>query len=111
VISAGLLRHPLAIERATAGAVDDYNQPSVSWSVLASVRGLVQPKSAREIVQQNDAGAVASTHTIYLPRTDVTAADRIRFDPDDGRLFELDAVNDAAGQGHHLEVDARLVTV
>lgn len=104
-----LLRHRLVIERATDGALDDYGQPARTYATLATVRGLVQPKTTREMELVNQAGPVASTHTIYLLPTDVRAADRIRLDPDDGRRFELDGVRDAAGQAHHLECDAQLV--
>jgi hypothetical protein len=41
--------------------------------------------------------------------TDVRAADLITFDPDDGRAYEIKGVRDAAGIGHHLEIDARMV--
>ncbi|MFZ0324731.1 MAG: head-tail adaptor protein [Actinomycetes bacterium] len=101
--------HQLVIERATDGALDAYGQPARTYATLATVRGLVQPKTAQEVALTNQAGAVISTHTIYLLPTDVTAADRIRFEPDDGRLFQLDGVRDVAGLGIHLELDARLV--
>jgi hypothetical protein len=103
------LIHSLVIERATNGALDEYNQPSQTWATLSEVRGLIQPKSVQEVAQLNQAGAVVSTHTIYMRPTAVQPADRIRFEPDDGRRYEIDGVRDAAGLGHHYEIDARVV--
>ncbi len=103
------LIHALIIERSTAGVVDDYNQPSQAWTTVATVKGLVQPKDMDEVAQLNEAGAVISDHRIYLLPTDVKGADRIRFDPDDGRRYQIVGVRDEAGIGHHLRVDARMV--
>jgi len=103
------LLHSLVIERATEGAADEYNQPARTYEAFAEVRGLVQPKTVREVALVSQAGAVVSTHTIYLRPTDLREADRIRFDPDDGRRYEVVGVRDAAGLGHHFEVDARMV--
>jgi head-tail adaptor len=105
------LVHRLIIERSTAGAVDDYNQPTQAWATMATVPGLVQPKTAQEVPQLDQAGAVVSTHTIFVRPTDVLASDRIRFEIDDGRRFEIDGIRDAAGLGHHLEIDARVVGI
>ena len=104
-----LLRHRLVIERVTNGAVDDRNMPAQTWATLAEVPGLVQPKSAKELAQLSQGGPVSSDHTIFLMPTDLRESDRIRFDPDDGRRYEVVGVRDAAGWGHHLEVDATMV--
>jgi head-tail adaptor len=103
------LVHRLAIERSTAGAVDDQNMPAQTWSTLAEVAGLIQPKSARETAQLNQAGVVVSTHTIYLRPTDITEADRIRAITGPPGTYQLDGIRDAAGLGHHLEIDAQMV--
>lgn len=118
---AGLLRHKLIIERpyqvfdAGDPALDDYGQPVRQYETLAHVRGLVQPRSAREqaareVALVSQAGAAISDHTIFLLPTDLTTADRIRYDPDDGRSYEVMSIRDGGGQGHHLEVGARLIT-
>lgn len=104
-----LLIHRLAIERATEGAVDDQNMPAQTWTTLAEVAGLIQPKSALETRQLNEAGVVVSTHTIYLRPTDITAADRIRAVTGPPGTYQLDGIRDAAGMGHHLEIDAQMV--
>lgn len=106
---ASRLVHHLAIERVTDGTRDEYGVPDQTWALLTLVRGLIQPKTAVEVAQLTQGGAVASTDTIYLLPTDVTESDRIRFDPDDGRRYQVVGVRDAAGLGHHLELDATLV--
>ena len=100
------LLHTLVIQRASAGAVDEYNQPTQTWANLLEVRGLVQPKSVREVAQLNQAGAVTSTHTIFLRPTDLQEADRIVAN---GNTYQVTGVRDPAGLGHHYEVDATLV--
>lgn len=106
------LIHSLVIERATAGAVDEYNQPTLTWGTLATVPGLVQPKSVREMVQLNESGAVLSTHTAYLRPTTITAADRLRIaaGPMAG-TYLVDGIRDAAGLGHHLEIDCHRLVI
>lgn len=104
-----LLVHELVVERTSSSADDEYGQATSTYATLAEVRGLIQPKSARELAELSQAGPVIATHTVYLRPTDVRAADRIRFEPDDGQRYELTSVRDAAGMGHHLECDARTV--
>lgn len=106
------LIHSLIIERATDGAVDEYNQPSRTWTTLSEVPGLVQPKTAREVAQLNQAGAVVSTYSIYLRPTEIQPADRIRV-VDDGvaGTYEVDGIQNQAGRNHHLRADARMVAV
>lgn len=105
------LVHSLVIEREAAGTVDEYNQPTQTWSTLSEVPGLLQPKTAREVAQLNQAGAVVSTHTIYMRPTEVQPADRIRVVVGPPGTYQIDGVRDAAGLGHHLEIDARMVEV
>jgi hypothetical protein len=69
------LMHTLVIERATSGAEDDYGHPARTYATLATVNGLVQPKSYREVALQSQAGAVVSSHTAFLRPTDLQEAD------------------------------------
>lgn len=101
----GLLIHALAIERATSGAEDEYGQPARTYATLATFRGRIEPKSAREVAALSGAGAVISDHTLYARPRDLRESDRIRFDPADGQLFEITGIRDPAGAGHHLTVD------
>lgn len=105
-----MLDQPLVIERSTEGAENDRGQPALTWATLATVHGLIQPRTAFKVPQANQAGATVVTHVIYLLPTDVTTADRIRREPDDGDRFQLTGIRDAAGRGHHLECDAYVVT-
>lgn len=111
---ASRLRHQVAILRSTPGEEDEGGNPTLTWTVLATVRARVQPRplrdAVRELTDPTEGGTVVSDHTILLMPTDVRAADVIRFVPDDGRLFRILGVRDAGGKGHHLELDARVVS-
>lgn len=102
------LRHTLVVERASSSAVDDWNAAVLEWAAIATIAGLVQPKTAREVNQQNEAGAVLTTHTIYCRPADIEPGDRIRVSagPMAG-LYQVEGIRNAAGLGHHLEIDAR----
>lgn len=106
------LRHTFLIERPTDGAVDEYNQPTSAYATLASVPGLMQPKTVREVAQLNQGGATISTHTGYLRPTDIQPSDRVRIasGPMAG-TYEIEGIRDAAGLGHHYEIDVRQVAV
>lgn len=96
---------------------DTYGQPIVVDSIVTGIAASIQPKSERERTAISQAGVSSSTHRIYLLPVDVTTADTIVHDasvcpmsPDlpDG-TYEVVGVPSAAGQGHHLELDAVLV--
>jgi hypothetical protein len=113
--------HQFVIERNTPGAVDDYNQPAASWATLATISGTVTTRTVEEVAQQNDAGAVVSTHEIVILPTDVVEGDRIRHTKatcpmTDARdlpdaLFALVGIRNTAGTGIDYTIDARLVSV
>lgn len=112
------LTHTVAIKRTTdTGAFDDYNQPIVTESTLATVKAAIQPRTADEMAAVSQAGAGFGDHVIFMLPTDVTGADAIEHDQGDCPLtsdlptlrFEIDGIRNAAGLGHHLEIDARLV--
>lgn len=105
----GLLIHALAVERATSGADDEYGQPTRTYATLDTFRGRVEPKSAREVGLLSQAGAVVSDHTLYTRPRDIRESDRISFNPDDGRNYEITGIRDPAGAGHHLTVDLTLI--
>jgi head-tail adaptor len=109
--------HRLSVERATAGAADDYGQPAQAWAASASaVPANIVAKSAHEVALLSQGGAVVSAMTIHLPiGTDITPADRLHHDPaacpvsanDVGDvLYQLTAVRDASGAGIFLRCDA-----
>ena len=105
----GLLIHKLAVERATSGVPDEYGQPSRTYATLATFRGRIEPKSAREVAAISGAGAVVSDHILYARPRDLRESDRVRFDPADGRLYEITGIRDMAGARHHLTVDLTLI--
>lgn len=113
---AALLVHPLAIVSPIYQVTDDeYGQPSPDTPGVALVRGMVQPKTAREIALTSQAGAELSDHTIFLLPQRIAAGAWIA-DADDsgvlsgGRRFDVTGVRSIEfGSVPHLEVDARLV--
>jgi len=74
----------------------------------------IQPLSTKERAAQHQAGVTVSTHRIYaLPQT-ISSADVVEHDPDACPMsldlplvrYEINSTPDAAGLGHHLEIDA-----
>jgi hypothetical protein len=116
------LIHTLTVERpfgvdddAPAGVdVDDYGQPVREYDTdYATVQGLIQPKTDREIAAVSQAGAQLSDHTIYMRRGDVTTRDRLRDVTvgGTGGLYEIVGIRDHNfGSLAHLAIDARRVT-
>lgn len=110
-----LIHSLLIVHRAQVLDVDgnpvlDENGMPTTTETTTAVKGLVQPKSAREVALISQAGANVSDHTIYMLPAAVTSQDVIRYDDeDDGRQYNVIGVRDAAGIGHHLEIDAEMV--
>lgn len=99
--------HVVTIERATAGSRDDYGHPTQTWTAQTGVQAWVQPKSARDLALLSQGGPVVSDYTIFTHATDISESDRIVFG---AQTYQIDGVRDAAGIGHHLEIDAHKVT-
>lgn len=91
-----------------SGSDDAYGQPAPGAPVTASVRGLVQPKSAREVADSRSAGVAVADHVIFLEPMTVSAADHFLYGDD--RLEIVGIRSYAFGRTPHLEVDARRVT-
>lgn len=80
----------------------------------SGIAAAIQPLTSRERASQHQAGLTVSTHRIYAVGLRVTTADAIDHDPDacpqepdlPAVRYELNGVADAAGIGHHLEIDA-----
>lgn len=105
------LVHSFMIERPSPGAVDEYNQPTTTYATLATVPGLMQPTTAAEVAQLNQAGATLSRFKGYLRPTDLQQSDRVRIatDPMAG-TYELDGdPQDEAGLGHHFKIFCSMV--
>ena len=95
--------HTLVVKRnAATGATDEYGQPVVAETTVATVKGLIQPRRAREVALASQAGVVLGTHVAYLrPLAWLTTADWIERD---GIRYDIVSMPDAAGLGHHLEL-------
>jgi hypothetical protein len=104
------LIHTLEIWRPTfdESNVDDHGQPPVSYALIASPNGLVQPKSAREVALISQAGATIGLYTIHLEPTDLAESDRIDHVIGTGRQsYELTGIRRFDfGSFPHFEVDA-----
>lgn len=86
---------------------DDYGQPTPAAVTTRTVRGLVQPISARELADSRSAGSEVYDHRIYLSRIDLIGSDAIEFD---GDRYEVVGIDDYRfGSSPHLEVRARRV--
>ena len=115
-----LLTHTVHIERDEDSENEDpYGTGTTIVAVGQNFKADIQPRSAREIAASSQAGAPLSEYTIFmLPRV-LSPGDRIIHDtalcalPDSrdfgDLLFEIDAIRNATGRGHHLEVDVRAV--
>lgn len=113
------LIHTLTVERATGGMDDEYNQPSETFSAIATINALPQPKTISEMALTTQAGVVVGNWTVFAQPGDVRESDRLLHDavtcpvPSVNDLpsgfFQPTGVRNAAGVGHHLEIDARLV--
>lgn len=113
------LIHTLTIERGTEIGDSDWGQAEEVFATSATVQGLPQPKTIREMALTTDAGAVVGDWTIFLPVVPLHESDRIIHDPVTCTVrgvrdlpagtFQPTGIRNAAGIGHHLEVDATLV--
>jgi head-tail adaptor len=108
-------RDRLVVQRASATVdglgdpvLDEYGQPVVEWSPIATIDGLVVPKTSREVVLQSQGGAVVNDHTVYVMPGDITAADRILRYGTTGPYFQVTGIRDALGD--HLELDVLAVS-
>lgn len=113
-----LLDHRVHIVRRVDGVDDSYGQPTQTDEIGETFAAAIQPKSVREVVAISQAGAAIGDYTIFLAPRLLTEADVIVHDtatcpkPDVADFadcrFEVTGVRNAAGIGHHLEVDVRL---
>ena len=101
--------HTLVVKRRTAiGGVDGYGQPLTTEMTLATVPGLIQPRSAREVAQASQGGAAIGQHVAYLDPLAGLGTDC--WIEKDGIRYDLVSIADAGGVGHHLELGLVQVT-
>lgn len=96
-------RHTVIVKRAAAtGTLDEYGQPVTAEATVATVAGLVQPRSAREVALASQAGAAIGSHVLYTaPLADLATDCWVELA---GRRYDIVSIADAGGVGHHLEV-------
>ena len=117
---AGIFPHSLVlIQRAYGSSVngqvptDVEGEPVEASSVFTAFNGWIQPSPVRRRVNSNfgqdasDDALTFASHVLFAPiGLPARRRDRVRFEPDDGRVYEVAAdPQDAAGRRHHLEVD------
>lgn len=112
-----LLIHSLQLLRKTASTstADRYGMPAISYVADSTAyQCRLQPVSGRSgsvrrsSVAEGDTAEVVSTHRLFcLTSVPVEARDRVAID---GITYEVLFAGDAAGHGHHLEVDLVRVT-
>lgn len=112
-----LVRRGPALDGAGQEILDDYGHAVLVETETPGLAVAIQPRSATEMAASHQAGAEIATHRIYALDRSITAADALIHDPATcpvaadlpaGR-YELSSSADAAGVGHHLELDAVLV--
>lgn len=115
---AARLTHTVSIIRQDkTGAESDYGHPVTEDQVLSTVKAAIQPRNGREADLVSQGGPAVGDHVIFLLPTDLTTADAILHDhlacPVTADMpsarFEIEVIRNAAGLGHHLEVDVTLV--
>lgn len=96
-------------QRDSGGLLDERGMPEVGLPDETSMKGLVQPKTVREIALTNQAGAEIGDHTVFLQPMEIPTGAWIR--DADGRRLDITGVRRFDfGRTPHLEVDARVVT-
>lgn len=109
-----LLRHRVTIQRPSdtpASDATEWNaEPQVYADLATDVPALIQERTGREVPASHEQGSVVITALVFLdPTQDVAERDRI-YRPATDRTYQVLYVKDAAGWGHHQQLDAQLVT-
>ncbi|MCC6619475.1 MAG: hypothetical protein IT341_10615 [Chloroflexi bacterium] len=114
-----VLRQVPTLDQLGDAILDDYGQPESETDTIATaVAAGIQPRGMREIAALHEAGVAVSDTRIYLQGVALRSSDAIYHNPDacpaDPDLpeatYDIVGLGDAAGAGHHLQIDARLVS-
>lgn len=101
--------HSLVVKRMVpTGSLDGYGQPVSTEATVATVPGLVQPRSARELALASQAGVVVGEHAGYLDPLAALGTDC--WIEVAGVRYDVVAIYDAGGVGHHLELGLQRVS-
>lgn len=104
-----MLNHRVTIKRAAVtGSLDTYGQPTTATATVASdVPASIQPRRADEMALASQAGVDIGDHVGFMrPLAGVDNACWLELA---GRRFDIIAIVDAAGRGHHWELPLRSV--
>jgi hypothetical protein len=98
------------LEDAGVQSLDEYGQPVFAPTSFATVRGRIQPRSAREVALASQGGAVIGSHVGYLrPLAGLSTGDWIEAAEMPGVRHDVLQIADAGGQGHHFELALQAV--
>jgi SPP1 family predicted phage head-tail adaptor len=90
MITASARRHPITIQKPTAGAADSYGATADTWSVVADVWWAeVRTLFGRELERAQQLQADATVQVTILYRSDLTTRHRFVYD---GRTFAIEAI-------------------
>jgi hypothetical protein len=102
------LIHTLVVKRmAATGALDEFGQPVTAEVTVATVKGLIKPRRAREVALASQAGVVLGEHTGYI--RPLSGLDTGCWIEHDSVRFDILSMPDAGGVGHHLELGLKRV--
>ena len=106
----GMLRHSLTILDPSVGTEDSHGHVEAHpYTDGATIKGLVQERTGKEVDGPDLGGTVVVNAVVFVPPgTVVTARNRIRRN-DTAAIYEVLYVKDAAGWGHHIELDCRRI--
>lgn len=95
------------VDDAGTMALDEYGLPVLAEQTVATVKGLIQPRRAREVALASQAGVVLGEYIGYLfPLTGLGTDCWIEYA---GVRYDILSMADAGGVGHHLELELRRV--
>jgi hypothetical protein len=101
------LHHEVEVYRATAGAVDDYNQPALTFASIATIHALIQSRRGDELALTSEGGPVRGRYRVFVEGLpDIQEGDHLVYGAE---AYELTFVENAGGANHHLEIDAERV--
>lgn len=97
------------VDDAGTPVLDDFGQAVSAEATVATVPGLIQPRSARELAQIASAGVPIGDHVAYLRPLASIATDCWIEPVEIPFRFDVVSVADAGGRGHHLELGLQRV--
>lgn len=104
-LPASLLNKTAALHRFVQTGTDRRNQPSGSYEEQTTFLVALQPASGREVYDGQKV-VVVQFRAYANAGVEVRSSDRLVID---GQTYKVIFAADAAGRGHHVEIDLELV--